>query len=162
MIDRRRFIGGSLAAIALFGCGSPGQGETRQASKQPRPAGVAMIVHRDPGCGCCLAWAAIARRAGYAVRVVNEADMGALKRRLGVPQALYSCHTAVVGGLAIEGHVPMAHIARLLRDRPAGIRGIAVAGMPLGSPGMEVPGVPAQPFQVMAFDAAGRSRPFSA
>ncbi|MGQ0558033.1 MAG: DUF411 domain-containing protein [Sphingosinicella sp.] len=167
MVDRRKFLSGALsvAGIALLGCGSPGQGESRRgtsATKQARTGGVPMIVHRDAGCGCCLAWAALAQRAGYQVRVVNEADMVALKRRLGVPESLYSCHTALVGGLVIEGHVPMAHIARLRRDRPAGIRGIAVAGMPVGSPGMEVPGVPAQPFQVRAFDAAGRTRPFGA
>ena len=116
-----------------------------------------MTVYRDAGCGCCLAWVEHARRAGFNARVVNAPDMAAVKRRLGVPARLASCHTALVAGLIVEGHVPLDRVARLLRNRPANVRGVAVPGMPVGSPGMEAPDGRRQPFDVMVFDAAGRS-----
>ncbi len=74
-----------------------------------------------------------------------------------VPAPLQSCHTAVVDGYIIEGHVPVREINRLLAERPAGVVGLAVPGMPIGSPGMETPGQPAQPFDVIAFDQAGKT-----
>jgi len=117
----------------------------------------AMTVYRDAGCGCCLGWVAHARRAGFEARVVNAPDMAAIKRRLGVPAALASCHTAVVAGLVVEGHVPLDRVTRLLRNRPANVRGVAVPGMPVGSPGMESPDGRRQPFDVLVFDNAGRS-----
>lgn len=119
-----------------------------------------MIVHRDPGCGCCLAWANLARQAGYAVSLQNSADMSAVKARLGVPAALTSCHTAVVGGYVVEGHVPFAALSRLLTQRPADIRGIAVPGMPTGSPGMETSDGYREPFEVIAFHRNGRTSRF--
>ncbi len=85
-----------------------------------------------------------------------------MKRRLGVPEELGSCHTAEIAGLVIEGHVPLEDVARLVRERPAGTKGIAVPGMPLGSPGMEVPDGTTQPYQVIAFDAAGNLSVFRA
>lgn len=115
-----------------------------------------MSVYRDPGCGCCEAWADLARRAGYEVALHNEPDMPAIKRRLGVPANLASCHTAIVASYVIEGHVPFEHIARLIDARPAGVKGIAVPGMPAGSPGMEMPDGSREAFQVLAFDAQGR------
>src|SRR3546814_4579786 len=81
--------------------------------------------------------------------------MAAVKTRYGVPDQLASCHTAVIGGYAIEGHVPMQHVARLLRDKPRDIRGIAVPGMPRGSPGMEMPDGSADAFEVTAFGSDG-------
>ena len=78
-----------------------------------------------------------------------------------VPAALQSCHTAIVDGYIIEGHVPVAEINRLLAERPAGVVGLAVPGMPIGSPGMEVPGVANQPYDVLAFDRAGRTQVFA-
>ena len=78
-----------------------------------------------------------------------------------VPTALQSCHTAIVDGYIIEGHVPVAEINRLLAERPANIAGLAVPGMPIGSPGMEVAGQPNQPFDVIAFDKAGNSEVFA-
>ena len=81
--------------------------------------------------------------------------MAAIKRQYGVPEQLASCHTTLVGDYVVEGHVPLEDVARLLRDKPADIKGIAVPGMPLGSPGMEVPDGTQQPFQVMAFNNAG-------
>ena len=121
-----------------------------------------MLVYRDPECGCCEAWADIARKAGYDVTVENRSDMAAVKTRYGVPGQLASCHTAVIGGYAIEGHVPMRHVARLLHDKPRDIRGIAVPGMPRGSPGMEMPDGSADAFEVMAFGSDGKVSEFRA
>lgn len=121
-----------------------------------------MTIFRDPSCGCCEAWAAVARDAGYRVSVVDHPDMAAIKRQYGVPDELVSCHTTVVGDYAIEGHVPIEDVRRLLDERPAGIRGIAVAGMPLGSPGMEVRDGTKEPFMVMAFDQTGEITQFRA
>lgn len=120
----------------------------------------AMTVYRDPSCGCCEAWAGIAREGGYQVTVVDHPDMPAIKRQYAVPDELFSCHTTVVEGYAIEGHVPLEDVKRLLAERPAQLKGIAVAGMPLGSPGMEVPDGTRQPFHVMAFDGAGEISTF--
>ena len=124
--------------------------------------GARMLVYRDPECGCCETWADIARAEGYAVTVENRSDMPAVKARHGVPAELASCHTAIVGGYAIEGHVPMRHVAKLLIDKPQGIRGIAVPGMPRGSPGMEMPDGSVDAFEVMAFGSDGKIVEFSA
>lgn len=154
LITRRSALAGLAAAtgLAFAGCG-------RTATTSARAG--AMTVYRDPSCGCCTAWARIARNAGYEVAVVDHPDMAAIKRRYGVPDQLLSCHTSVIGGYAVEGHVPLEAVRRLLKTRPAGIKGIGVAGMPLGSPGMEVPDGTKQPFEVMAFDESGRIRRFA-
>jgi len=165
-LTRRSFAGAiaALGALTVLGCSegaqsqAPGAGPTAAA-----PAGSAprqMLVYRDPNCPCCEKWAAMARDAGYQVRVVDHPDMPSIKRQYGVPAALASCHTGIVGDYAIEGHVPFEHLARLLSDRPAGVIGLAVAGMPAGSPGMEVPGAARDEFEVMAFDKAGKAVPF--
>ncbi|EMD83361.1 DUF411 domain-containing protein [Pacificimonas flava] len=110
-----------------------------------------MTMHRDPNCGCCLAWAkSIKADLGRDVHVLNEPNMPALKGRLAVPAKLASCHTAVIDGYIVEGHVPAADIARLLAAKPKQVRGLAVPGMPLGSPGMEAGGT-AAPYNVIAF-----------
>lgn len=114
------------------------------------------VMFRDPGCGCCMAWAAHVReRLAAEVTVREDVPMGAVKAARGVPADLASCHTMEVEGYVIEGHVPAADIARLLEERPEGVRGLAVAGMPLGSPGMEMGGR-VQPHQVIAFGPGGR------
>ena len=87
--------------------------------------------------------------------------MAAVKERYGVPPDLASCHTAIVAGYAIEGHVPMQHVAQLLRDRPRDIYGIAVPGMPRGSPGMEMPDGSKDPFDVFGFDQSGIASVFA-
>lgn len=124
-------------------------------------AGVAQAasftMYRDPNCGCCLAWAKhVEGGATHEVKHVDHPDMGALKAEHGVPEDLRSCHTMLADGYVIEGHVPRADIERLLRERPAGVTGLAVAGMPLGSPGMEA-GDRREPYRVIAFGPAGRS-----
>ncbi len=117
-----------------------------------------IVVHRDPGCGCCEKWARQLRTQLHRnVRVVDNAARSGFDDRLGVPANLRSCHTAIVDGLVFEGHVPIADIARLIAARPKGVTGLAVGGMPTGSPGMEVPGVRPEPFDVIAFGTAGRS-----
>jgi hypothetical protein len=128
-------------------------------AQQARPA---MHVRRDAGCGCCLAWVEIMRRSGrFTITVTNEADMSAVKQSLGVPLDLASCHTATVAGFAIEGHVPVDDIVRLIETRPSGVRGIAVPGMPIGSPGMEQSGIGRDAFEVIAFSGDGARRVFA-
>lgn len=121
-----------------------------------------MTVYRDPSCGCCEAWARIAENDGYQVSLLDDNNMSAVKQRLGVPTELASCHTAVVDDYVIEGHVPLDQVDRLLRERPSDIRGIAVPGMPIGSPGMEAPDGRTEPFQVIAFDAKGETSIYKA
>lgn len=146
----------------LIGCDNSAGGQTANSPPPETDPGkmpgsrVAMTVYRDPGCGCCKAWAEIARNAGFRPEVVSRQDMPAIKQQYGIPEELASCHTTLVGGYVVEGHVPIADVRRLLAAGPARIKGIAVAGMPIGSPGMEAPDGTKQPFAVMAFDEAGR------
>ncbi len=120
----------------------------------PAMAASDIVMHRDPGCGCCEKWAAQVRAAfGRNVRIVDDAHRAALDARLGVPAALSGCHTAIIDGMAFEGHVPIADMKRVLAAKPRGVRGLAVAGMPLGSPGMEAPGRQADRYNVIAFGA---------
>ena len=119
-----------------------------------------IVMYRDAGCGCCLKWANHAEKhIGRTVVVKNEADMAARKTALAVPPTLVACHTAIIDGYIIEGHVPAADIKRLLETRPAGVKGLAVAGMPTGSPGMEYKNI-TQPYQVIAF-GGGKQRLFA-
>lgn len=115
-----------------------------------------MHVSRDAGCGCCHAWSEQMAASGrLRTEFENVADMNALKQRLGVPDDLASCHTALVEGYVIEGHVPADEIARLIETRPQGVRGLAVPGMPLGSPGMEAPDGAQEPYEIIAFKSDG-------
>ncbi len=108
-----------------------------------------MVVKLSPLCGCCGGWVEYMRRAGLSITVVETDDVVAVKQSAGVPEALYSCHTAEIAGYVVEGHVPLSAVEKLLNERPA-IDGIALAGMPPGSPGM---GGPVQPsYAVEAFD----------
>lgn len=116
----------------------------------------AMTTWRDPGCGCCLKWVEAMRRAGFAVTVRETTDMAAVKARLKVPAALLSCHTTLVGGLVVEGHVPAEAVRSLLKARPAGVIGIAAPGMPRGSPGMEIADGSKDPLNLTLFNAAGK------
>lgn len=125
------------------------------------PAGASVaadiVMHRDPGCGCCEKWAAQVRaQFGRQVRIVDDSNRAALQKARGIPVDLVSCHTAIVDGMTFEGHVPIADMKRVLASRPKGIAGLAVGGMPMGSPGMEVAGMRAQPYSVVAFGPGGR------
>jgi hypothetical protein len=119
-----------------------------------------MTVQRDPGCGCCLNWVAHLQKAGFKVLVTESPVMEKVKDQRGVPKDVRSCHTGVVDGYVIEGHVPAADIQRLLKDRPA-VVGLAVPGMPAGSPGMEVSSGRVQPYNVLAFDKTGKTTIFA-
>jgi hypothetical protein len=128
-----------------------------------RPAaqkGSAVQVYKDATCGCCALWVEHLRKAGFSATVTDAEDMTVIKTKYGVPSKARSCHTAVVNGYVIEGHVPAADVQRLLKERPK-IAGIAVPGMPIGSPGMEVASVKPQPYDVLAFDKAGQTTVFS-
>lgn len=114
----------------------------------------AVVVYKSPTCGCCSSWVEHLEAAGFEVEAHDRADMTAVKDLVGVPGRLRSCHTALVGGYLVEGHVPASTIRRLLEEEPR-VAGISVPGMPVGSPGMEVPGRPAEPYDVLAFDGAG-------
>jgi hypothetical protein len=119
-----------------------------------------ITVYKDPSCGCCTKWVAYLRTAGLQPDVHDRSDMDALKDSLGVPAALRSCHTAVIGRYVIEGHVPVADLKHLLAAAPKGIVGIAAPGMPAGSPGMEVPGRTDR-YDVIAFAADGTTKLFA-
>lgn len=113
----------------------------------------AVEVMKSPYCGCCTKWIQYLQQHGFDVKVTNTDRIGAIKDELKVPEALRSCHTAKIGKYVVEGHVPVADINRLLKDKPNAI-GIAVAGMPMGSPGMEH-GDHKEPYKTMIFGANG-------
>jgi hypothetical protein len=112
-------------------------------------------VHRDPSCGCCSGWVQHLQKAGFLTEVVDSKDLDAVKARLGVPDDLAACHTAEVAGYVIEGHVPAVALKRLLAEKPDAA-GLAVPGMPVGSPGME--GGKEEPYEVILFGSTGRRR----
>jgi hypothetical protein len=114
----------------------------------------ALEVWKNRGCSCCSAWAEHFERAGFAVTMHEVEDVAPVRTAAGVPPDLAGCHTARLEGYVIEGHVPVEPVQRLRAERPE-VLGLAVPGMPVGSPGMEVPGQPAEPFEVIAFAADG-------
>jgi hypothetical protein len=114
--------------------------------------GPSMQVYKSATCGCCTKWVDHMRVAGFTVEATNVADINLYKQKHGVPPQLASCHTALVDGYVIEGHVPADDVIKLLRERPE-IIGLAVPGMPMGSPGMESPNP--QYFETIAFNSAG-------
>lgn len=124
-MQRRLFLIGFAGALASA-CKKP-------ASSEPLAN---LVVHKSEGCACCDGWVRHLRAAGFAVEVREESNMNEIKTRVGVPAGKGSCHTAVVAGYFIEGHVPAPDVQRLLAERPAG-KGLVLPGMPLGSPGME-------------------------
>jgi hypothetical protein len=118
----------------------------------------AVSVIRDPGCGCCLGWVAHMQKAGFKTTVTESAQR--IQQTPGVPASARSCHTATIDGYLVEGHVPVEDIRKMLRERP-NIAGIAAPGMPVGSPGMEMPDGHVQPYDVIAFDKAGKTSVFA-
>jgi hypothetical protein len=126
-----------------------------------RPAAT-MEVYKSPTCGCCSKWVEHVRAGGITVKVNELSDeaLDAFKEKHGVPRTAQSCHTGLIGGYVIEGHVPVSEVQRLLKERPS-VAGIAVGGMPSGSPGMEVPGQKPQTFNVVTFDKQGGLKVYS-
>lgn len=144
-------LGAALFALTLTtGAATP--------SSDTAPKQTKITVYKDPSCGCCKNWIEHLKKHGYAVDAKDTPDMAAVKRTLGVPDALTACHTAVVNGYLIEGHVPATDIARLLKEKPK-VAGLAVPGMPMGSPGMEGPRQ--QHYQVISFDKSGKTKVFA-
>lgn len=127
----------------------------------PRPMRPVVQVWKDPQCGCCKDWMAHLQAQGFSVQA-HEVGNAAMRRRLGMPERLGSCHTATVGGYVIEGHVPAADIDRLLRDKPRAL-GLSVPGMPIGSPGMDGPayGNRRDPYDVLLVQRDGSTRVFA-
>lgn len=123
--------GAILAIAAILGTTSGPVMAATASGDQPN----LLDITKDPGCGCCGAWADLAVKVGFQVRITNSNDYVGMKQAAGVPENLWSCHTARIGSYIVEGHVPFAAIRRLLEQRPD-ITGIAVPGMPAGSPGM--------------------------
>jgi hypothetical protein len=148
VITRREFVRASLGAAAALAT----------AARADAAAAPAMTVYRSPTCGCCKKWVDHARAAGFRVSVKELNDLSEVKAMLGVPTALQSCHTAVVASYVVEGHVPADLVKRMLAQRP-NIVGIAVPGMPTGSPGME--GGTPERYDVIAFERTGATRVFA-
>jgi hypothetical protein len=119
-----------------------------------------VTVHKNESCGCCNLWVARLRDAGFHVEVHDEDNLDAVKQRVGIPYGMGSCHTAEMQGYFIEGHVPVEDIMRLLRERPDA-KGLAVPGMPAGSPGMEVPSGEVQPYEVLLVNKDGSTSVYS-
>ena len=142
---RRRLLT-ALAPLALLACAESAAAAT-------------LSVTKTASCGCCKHWVEHMRKAGFAVEVHDVEDVTPTARRLGVSDALRSCHTAEIGGYAIEGHVPAADVRKLLAQRPKAA-GIALPGMVAGSPGMEQAGY-SEPYQTILFDRAGKTRVFA-
>lgn len=118
-----------------------------------------IVVYKSSTCSCCDSWVTHLRGQGFVVYVRTQEHLARVRAKYGVPDGLGACHTARAGRYTIEGHVPAADIRRLLRERPA-VTGIAVPGMPIGSPGMER-GTEQEPFEVLAFDSQGRTAVFA-
>lgn len=141
-MKRRTFLSGALLAATLP--------LLSHAAKKPT-----ITVYKTPTCGCCHEWVAHLEQNGFAVVAKDVPDTAPHRSRLGVPKELGSCHTGVIDGYALEGHVPAADIRRLLSERPKA-RGLAVPGMPVGSPGMEVEGTRRDAFDVVLFTDEGQ------
>jgi len=111
------------------------------------------MVYKSPTCGCCSKWVAHLENAGFAVTTADLRDLGQIKKKFGVPAGLRSCHTAILDGYGVEGHVPADVIKKMLEEKPD-IAGIAVPGMPIGSPGMEQ-GSRVDSYRILTFDRKG-------
>ena len=152
--SRRAFLASvATAASAIAAARLLGQPPRQPAGAAPRELRD-IVVYKDPNCGCCAEWVKHLKGAGFKVNVQDTKEMDTVKRSFGVPKALESCHTGRIGKYTIEGHVPADLIVRLLNDQPKAI-GLAVAGMPMGSPGME--GGRKDAYEVLLFDTVGNT-----
>lgn len=170
-MSRNAALMGPLVAVVLAVAGCSSAADTSMAansapataSPPSAPAGdfqSVLVVHKNESCGCCGEWVKYVEQAGFKVQVHNESNLNEVKTRLGVPAAKGSCHTAEIDGYLIEGHVPVEDIRRLLAERPDA-RGLVVAGMPAGSPGMEMPDGHVDAFTVELVNRDGSTQPFS-
>jgi hypothetical protein len=149
----------TLLALVLIpmACLNAAPATKAPANQQASPA-PEMTVYRSPTCTCCGRWLEHMKQNGFAIKDIPTEDMDAIKRQHGVPATLQSCHTALVDGYWVEGHVPAEDVKKLLRDKPA-VAGISVPGMPVGTPGMEM-GPRQDPFAVMQLDKSGNTSVF--
>jgi hypothetical protein len=147
----KRFL--TLAAFAALGVTTAAAPSRVDRSGKPT-----ITVYKDPNCGCCKNWIEHLIKHGYTVKVNDTRELKKVKQSLGVPEKLEACHTALVGAYLVEGHVPAEDIDRLLRTTPK-VAGIAVPGMPAGSPGMEMGAK--QRYSVISFDRAGKTAIFA-
>ncbi|HUR32988.1 MAG TPA: DUF411 domain-containing protein [Vicinamibacterales bacterium] len=144
----RRSIATVSLVIALAWAGT-----VWMAAQSARPQ---MTVYKSATCGCCSKWVEHMQASGFEVKAINVDDIDKVKRERGVPADAASCHTGIVNGYVVEGHVPADAVLKMLKEKPA-IAGIAVPGMPMGSPGMEVPGGQKEAFNIVSFDKAGKT-----
>jgi hypothetical protein len=149
-LSRRAAIVAILLATAVS---HSAVAQTKAAVAKPH-----LTVYKTPTCGCCAKWVEQMQASGFTATVTNMDDVSPIKIKHGLSPRLWSCHTTLVGGYVIEGHVPAADIKRLLKERPA-IVGLAAPGMPAGSPGMDVPNSPA--YDVVSFDKAGKTKVYA-
>ena len=161
----RQSLVGAFVVVSLLSASQPleAHGDVKGDAAMPVNSGATgpqMTVYRSASCGCCTSWGSHIASAGYRIEDHVTEDMDAVKKARGVSPQQASCHTAVVEGYVIEGHVPASAIQRLLAERP-NIRGLAVPGMPMGSPGMEVAGVEAERFEVLAIAHDGTTSVFA-
>lgn len=148
VVHRRRLIVAGAAALLVSGCARAANPNT-------------LVVYKTPSCGCCKGWVAHMTRAGFTPTINELEDLAPVRARYGVPAKLSSCHTGIVGGYVIEGHVPADDVKRLLREKPKAL-GLTAPGMPIGSPGMEVPDRPADRFDtLLLLDRSGRTQVFA-
>ena len=118
-----------------------------------------MVVYRSPSCGCCGGWIDYMKKQGFQTKAILTSDIEAVKQKYHVPDRLASCHTAIIDGYVVEGHVPVHDVKRLLQEKP-NVAGISVPQMPVGTPGMEM-GDRKDPFTVFSFDRQGRAKAFN-
>ena len=160
-MTRRQVLGIAAAGVAMLGFGLMPYtftGRLNQAAAF-NSSRAEMVVYRSPTCGCCAGWADHMEEAGFQTTHQVVDDMATIKEQHNIPQELLSCHTTLVDGYIVEGHVPTEAVQRLLSERP-NIAGIAVPGMPLGTPGMEANGIQ-EPYTVYAFDEQGQISTFA-
>ena len=133
-------------------------GWTRLAQAQTQ-AKTPLVTYKDANCGCCGVWVDHIKANGFEASVTDVPDMRSIRTRYKIPGNLTSCHTSVVGGYVVEGHVPASDIRRLLKEKPQGIVGLTIPGMPASAPGMDMQ--PFQPYEVLSFTADGKTAVFS-
>jgi hypothetical protein len=156
-----RSTAAAVASAVLLIAGASVAVVSTQGGKSGAASKPSLAVFKSPTCGCCAKWNEHMTAAGYTVNSSDRTDMNAIKEEHRIPANLRSCHTALVSGYVVEGHVPADVVAKLLAERPAGVVGIAVPGMPAGSPGMESPDGFKAPYQVLAFTKDGQSRVYA-
>jgi hypothetical protein len=149
--------GGAAACSGAHGAHS--EQAAQSTVSQEAESSPEVLVYKSPTCGCCSLWAAHLEENGFTVVTKDLADLTEIKQEAGVPADLFSCHTALVDGYVVEGHVPADVIRKLLEERPD-VVGLAVAGMPIGSPGMEQ-GSRKDPYDVLTFDREGKTSVFA-